>query len=136
MSKCIKDNDPADIALAKVIVLITAQPIPKIIVAQIADGLGMRRKAASIRNSLRMFPKVSRFTNVPSVIVNALKLHSRNSLRLLGRVATKIAGPTVVAYGLALAAVETHCAGVCCTTSYYGIDYDYDSMRIHKVWNF
>jgi RHS repeat-associated protein len=135
MNACTKDNDPVDAALAKILALLTAQPIPKSWVAALADGVGDTQLARTIRGTMRN-RGVSSVTNIPSSLSAKLRAGGRSSLRLLGRVASGIAGPVLVAYGLALAGVETHCLGVCCTASLYGINYDPNSMSMDNAWNF
>ena len=125
LSNCIQDNDPADYAIGKAISLLTATPIPKTMIAAIAETLGFSDYARQIRLTLKM-PGVSRFTNFPSFLSQVLRMNAKNGLRTLGAHATSIVGPVIVGYGLALAYVESYCFTYCTARSCYGIGAVYD----------
>ncbi len=55
---------------------------------------------------------------------------ARNAWRTIGGKVSAVVGPIEIAYGLSLAAIETHCLGFCCTAVFYGIDYDPADGRI------
>jgi len=129
-SDCLKDNDPIDMALEAAIAALVAGPIPKTTVAAIARALGDKELADEILKSLKLLPGQSPLTTLPSALSAKLKLGGRSSLRMLGRTASKYVGPILIAYGLALAAVETHCAGVCGGCEWYGLKYDPEEMNI------
>ncbi len=131
-SDCLEDNDPFDLALEAAIAGLVAAPIPKTTVAAIARAMGDHKLADEILKSLKLFPNSSKFTTLPSTISAKLRLGGRSSLRMLGRTASKYAGPAIVAYGLALAVVEVHCAGICGGCEYYGLEYDPKTMNIKE----
>ena len=111
MADCIEDNDPIELAIAKALAMLAGVPLPKSFVASLAELVGDTTLARRIRGG-------SPFTTIPSVISTKLRLGGRSALRALGR----YAAPAVVAYGLALAAIETHCLGWCCGTDHYTSD--------------
>jgi RHS repeat-associated protein len=132
MAACIEDNDPVSYALrAAVLGLIAAGGlVPKRLLAGVARALGNEQLAKSIIGSFKMGKNVQPFSNLLSMISASNKAGARSALRALGGKAAAIVGPIQIAYGLALAAAETHCLGWCCTASFYGIDYDPESGRI------
>ena len=114
MAACIEDNDPVNLAIAKVLLLIGGTPIPKTTVALLAETVGDTELASKIRMSLKM-PGISRYTTIPSSLSAKLRLGGRSSLRAFGRFANQ----ALIGYGLALAAVEAHCTGHCCGLRHY-----------------
>jgi RHS repeat-associated protein len=131
---CLKDNDPIDMALEAAIAGLVAGPIPKTTVASIAKALGDKKLADGILKSLKLFPGAPKFTTLPSALSAKLRLGGRSSLRMLGKTAGKYVGPALIAYGLALAAIETHCAGTCGACEFYGIKkYDPVEMNIKET---
>jgi RHS repeat-associated protein len=126
MADCIEDNDPVKMAIAKVLVLVAGAPIPKTVVAALAESVGDTQLARAIRLELRM-PGVSPYTTIPSSLSAKLRLGGRSTLRAFGRYAQG----AMVAYGLALAAVEAHCTGHCCGSRQYdpGIGNILDQLR-------
>jgi RHS repeat-associated protein len=128
MAACLEDNDPIDMALEAALAGLIGMPIPKTWVLAWAEAVGDTQLARAIRASLAN-PNSSRLTTLPSALSAQLRAGGRSSLRLLGRTASRIAGPVLTAYGLALAFVETYCAGVCTACWWYDVQYD-SSMNI------
>jgi len=114
MSDCIEDNDPVNMAVAKALVLVAGSPIPKTVVAALAESIGDMQLARAIRLELRM-PGASPYTTIPSSLSARLRLGGRSTLRAFGRYAQV----AMVAYGLAQVAVEAHCTGYCCGSRQY-----------------
>jgi len=119
MAACIEHNDPIKSFIDKAIIALAGQALPKSFVAALARAVGDETLARQILAGR------SRLTTIPSALSTKLRLGGRSTLRILGRYAFWI----WLAYGNALAAVEVHCAGYCCTASCYGIDYDPDDDR-------
>jgi len=88
--------------------------------------------ADEILKSLRL-PGIKRVTTLPSSLSLKLRMGGRSSLRMLGKTASKYMGPVLTAYGLALAAVEVHCSGVCGACEYYDLRYDPKTMNIKET---
>jgi len=128
MAACLEDNDPFDMALEAALAGLIGMPIPKTWVLAWAEAVGDTQLARAIRTSLAN-PNSSRLTTLPSALSAQLRAGGRSSLRLLGRTASRILGPVLTAYGLALAFVETYCAGVCTACWWYDVEYD-PSMNI------
>lgn len=117
---CLADNEPAGLALEAAIAALAVHPIPKTLVANLYEAFGDKRTARHIRASLKK-PGISRTTNLPSSLKQLMmKNNAKSSIRKVGKVATRIAGPVLVGYGLALATVEVHCGGFCCGVCVWG----------------
>jgi hypothetical protein len=114
MADCIEDNDPINMAIAKVLALIAGSPIPKTMVAALAESVGDIHLAETIRKTLNI-PGVSPYTTIPSALSAKLRLGGRSTLRAFGNYAQV----TLTVYGLALTAVEAHCVGHCCGLRHY-----------------
>ncbi|UCG31806.1 MAG: hypothetical protein JSU68_09065 [Phycisphaerales bacterium] len=115
MADCVEDNDPAPLAVAKILALIGGSPVPKTWVAALARIVGEHRYADGIIRSLKD-PTVSKYTSIPSWLARKLERGpAKRILRKMGRYTQYIAVP----YGLALLAIETHCTGWCCGTRHY-----------------
>ena len=130
MTACMEDNDPIDKAIEAAIGYLLAGQLPKTLVASIAEALGDHQLATRIRNSLRN-PAVSRFTTFPRSLQAAMRAGGKTALKKVAQVAGRYVGPVFVAYGLYLAAIEFHCAGVCSACWWYGVPYD-SSMRMSE----
>lgn len=114
MADCIENNDPAKYAIAKVLLLIGGMPIPKTIVADLFEAVGNIKAAGKIRASLTL-PGVNPYTSIPSALSLQLRMGAGSALRAFGRYAQ----PVMIGYGLALVAVEAHCAKHCfCNEKY------------------
>jgi hypothetical protein len=100
-------------------------------------ALGYAELAEDILHYARM-PGMSKLTNIMSVIGTVLgKLGRARSTAIfhkLGGIASTILGPIEIAYGLALAAVEAHCAVWCCTASLLGISYSHADGNVIDTW--
>jgi len=130
MTACMADNDPIDAAIEAAIGYLMAGQLPKTLVASIADALGDHQLARTIRMSLRN-PAASRFTTFPRSLQAAMRAGGKAGLKKVAQAAGRYVGPVLVAYGLYLAAVEFHCAGVCSACWWYGVPYD-SSMRMSE----
>ena len=76
-------------------------------------------------------------SDIPSFIVAIKRAGSTKAgqaFRLLGGKAAAILGPIQIGYGLALAAIETHCTGWCCTASWYEIPYNHADGNVIETW--
>ena len=124
MNACMQDNDPIGLAINKAILGISGVPIPKVLVARLAEAVGDHQLANAIRGSLRL-SGVSRFTTLPSAL--SAKLRAARSTKVL-RAFGRAANAALIAYGLALAAVETHCASFCAGCSAFGVP-QYDPLE-------
>jgi RHS repeat-associated protein len=130
MADCIQDNDPLPSLLAKALAALVGMPLPKELVAQLADLVGDHQLAGKIRASARL-PGASKFTTIPSSLETALRRltgqGAKRALRILGR----LGNAAMVGYGLALAAVEAHCA-VWCTAG----TGEYDPENGGNMWGY
>lgn len=98
--------------------------------------LGDKKLAEAILKSLKT-PGVKPVSDIPSFIVAAKRAggtRAGRAFRMLGGKAAAILGPIEVLYGLALAAVEVHCTGWCCTAWWYGIPYNHADGNVIDAW--
>jgi RHS repeat-associated protein len=115
MAACIEANDPIGSFLAKAASIELGWQ-SKTLAAKLADALGKHALAGKIR-ALKGGTKG--LTTLLSVLSAHIRAGGRSTLRLLGRAMASVFGPLQVAYGLALVAVEVHCAGWCLGTDDY-----------------
>ena len=138
MASCVEDNDPLPYALgaAAKAILASGGWQSKTALAQVANMLGDEKLAEAIMKSMKM-PGASSVSDLTSFIVAVKRAggtKAGQAFRMLGSKAAAILGPIETAYGLALAAIEVHCLGWCCTASFYGIPYNHTDGNIIDAW--
>lgn len=139
MSECIQDNDPLPYALGAAVkgVLALGGWQSKSALAAIARALGNEKLADSIMKAQKLFANQKPVTDLLSLISMGGKGANRAAWKTVQQVGGKVAavlGPIEIGYGLALAAIETHCMGYCCTASWYGIPYNSADGNVIKAW--
>ena len=107
---CYSDNDPTGMIIDNVLVYLGGGPIPKTLVANLYDLLGMNREARALRATLTM-PGISPVTTLPSAISVAIRGGGRSTLRVIGRVVFPIAVAQTAVDAILVSYCACHCAG-------------------------
>ncbi len=112
MADCVADNDPLNLALEAAIAQLSVGLWPKEVFAKIATAMGKPRLAHAIRVSANSFNKI---TNMPKgfiILINNGRKPNKLFSAITGSIG-RVAGPLLIAHGLAQAATQVHCAGFC-----------------------
>ena len=139
MSACIQDNDPLPYALGAAVkgILALGGWQSKSALAAIAKALGNQKLADAIMKTQKLFANQKPVTDLLSLISMGGSGANKAAWKAVQQIGGKVAavlGPIQIAYGLALAAIETHCMGHCCTASWYGIPYNSTDGNVIKAW--
>ena len=134
---CIEDNDPINLAVEAIIAQIAVGLWPKEMFAAIASALGDEKLANAIRFSAN---SGSRVTTMPKGLMTLLRTPNKTKLawKALTKHVSRGVGPVLIAYGLALAAIEVNCTAYCCTAYWTGgLPYKPGDYNIATTtWNF
>jgi uncharacterized membrane protein YecN with MAPEG domain len=114
MAACMADNDPINLALEAAIAQISVGLWPKEMYALIAQANGNKKLAHAIRVTKN---NGSQITTMPQGIRTLLANGAKPgpTFNAITKGAGRTLGPLLIAYGLAQAATQVHCAGFCTT---------------------